>query len=391
MTSRLAAAALILTTGATVFAADDQWTPADTRHAHEIAREVRQAVRESLREVRHDVRTAVREAVHVAHHITRDVLTGYGVQVGWEAERAAERAARAARRAARAAERAADRAAERAERAATRGSRDAARDQRDRERDERRFRQISPTDDPCTENRGDRRGWACEVRDTRMAAPGSALTVDASPNGGIRVEAWDEPGVLVRAIVQAHAESDGDARALLPQVHVRADGGRVSAEGPSERGRGSDGWREGGWSVSFRIWAPRQVALELSAKNGGISIHGMQGQARFSTVNGGVTLDDVGGDVSGTTRNGGVTVRLAGQRWNGAGLDVETTNGGVSLSLPRDYSAALELSTMNGGIRSELPVTLDGDRRREVRTTLGSGGPLLKVRTVNGGVRLAAR
>ena len=46
---------------------------------------------------------------------------------------------------------------------------------------------------------------------------------------------------------------------------------------------------------------------------------------------------------------------------------------------------------MNGGLRSDFPVTLADGRGRELRTTLGSGGPLLKVRTVNGGVRLNAR
>ena len=68
-----------------------------------------------------------------------------------------------------------------------------------------------------------------------------------------------------------------------------------------------------------------------------------------------------------------------------------TTNGGVTLTVPRDYSAALEIGTVNGGLRSDLPVTLPGGRGRSIRTTLGSGGPLIKVQTVNGGVRLAAR
>ena len=146
-----------------------------------------------------------------------------------------------------------------------------------------------------------------------------------------------------------------------------------------------------GWSVSYRIWAPRQTALDLVAENGGVSIHAMQGDARFTTTNGGVALDDVSGRMVGRTANGGVNVRLSGARWEGAGLDVETTNGGVTLTVPRDYSAALEVSTVNGGLRSDFPVTLPDGRGRELRTTLGSGGPLLKVRTVNGGVRLNAR
>jgi hypothetical protein len=250
-------------------------------------------------------------------------------------------------------------------------------------------RQVAPTDAPCADaGRGNRdRGHACDVRDTRLGAPGSALTVDATPNGGIRVEGWDQPDVLVRAVVQAWGETESDARDVLGAVRVNAAGARVTAEGPAREG----GRSRRGWSVSYRIWAPRQTALDLVAENGGVSIRAMQGDARFTTTNGGVTLDDVSGRMVGRTANGGVNVRLSGARWEGAGLDVETTNGGVTLTVPRDYSAALEVSTVNGGVRSDFPVPQSGRRERELRTTLGSGGPLIKVRTVNGGVRLNAR
>lgn len=341
MTTRLIAGLLLatsLTTGATVLAAGDHWTHADAhQHGRHIARDVRRAVAASMREARAEIRAAMREV----QRATRDDRVGR------------------------------------------------ARDERVRTREARAFRQMAPADDPCAEaRRGDRdRGHACEVRDTRLGAPGSALTVDATPNGGIRVEGWDQPDVLVRAVVQTWGETDADARDVLGAVRVNAAGARVTAEGPARDGNRS----RRGWSVSYRIWAPRRTALDLVAENGGVSIHAMQGDARFTTTNGGVALDDVSGRMVGRTANGGVNVRLSGARWEGAGLDVETTNGGVTLTVPRDYSAALEVSTVNGGLRSDFPVTLPGGRGRELRTTLGSGGPLLKVRTVNGGVRLNAR
>ncbi|HUU36337.1 MAG TPA: DUF4097 family beta strand repeat-containing protein [Vicinamibacterales bacterium] len=267
-----------------------------------------------------------------------------------------------------------------------RQARQAQRPARDRAREARAVRQSSPTDDPCAD-RGRDRGRACEVRDTRLPAPGSPLMVDASPNGGIQVEGWDQPDVLVRAVVQTYGDTDAEAAQLLPSVRVTAAGANVSAEGPAR----SDRERRTGWSVSFRIWAPRATAVTLSARNGGISIRSMRGESRFTTENGGVTLNDVGGQVVGTTRNGGVTVRLTGARWEGAGLDVETTNGGVTLAVPADYSAALEVATVNGGIRSDFPAVASGRRSRQLQATLGSGGPLLKLRTVNGGVRINTR
>lgn len=52
---------------------------------------------------------------------------------------------------------------------------------------------------------------------------------------------------------------------------------------------------------------------------------------------------------------------------------------------------ARETRERSRDLRSDFPVTLPEGRRRDLRTTLGSGGPLIKVRTVNGGVKLAAR
>jgi hypothetical protein len=273
-----------------------------------------------------------------------------------------------------------------AERRRERG--EARRDETARQRDARAFRTVSPTDDPCADfNRDQDRGRACEVRDTRLPAPIGPLSVDAAPNGGIRVEGWDQADVLVRAVVQAYGDDDAEAKNLLGRVQVTAAGTRVSAEGPSR----VEGRRRSGWSVSFRIWAPRQTALALTARNGGVTITSMTGESRFETTNGGVTLNEVSGHVVGRTRNGGVNVRLGGTTWDGTGLDVETTNGGVSVAIPSGYSAEFEASTVNGGFRTDYPLTVQGRLDRHIRTTIGGGGPLLKLTTTNGGIRVTER
>jgi hypothetical protein len=241
--------------------------------------------------------------------------------------------------------------------------------------------------DPC----GNDRSWGddddeqfCEVRESTL--PAGALAVDAGQNGGIRVESWDRNDIRVRAIVRTSARSDERARALAGQVEVLSGSGRVSARGPGPARRES-------WSVSYRISVPQTNDLDLDANNGGITITGVTGDIRFETSNGGVNLADLAGTVRGRTRNGGLHVQLAGDRWSGTGLDVETTNGGVSLDIPSGYNAALETRTVNGGFRTDFPITVQGDLsfRRGVTTTLGDGGPPVKVRTTNGGLRISRR
>jgi len=143
--------------------------------------------------------------------------------------------------------------------------------------------------------------------------------------------------------------------------------------------------------VNIELQVPRNAILTLNTKNGGISIRDFRGQAKIQTVNGGVSLSDVNGDIRGTTKNGGLSINLTGDHWDGQGLDVETHNGGVNLTMPDHYSAALETATVNGRISIDFPITVQGKIGRELNTTLGSGGSKIRVVTTNGGVTIRKR
>jgi Putative adhesin len=225
----------------------------------------------------------------------------------------------------------------------------------------------------------------CEMREETIATGAvNPLEVDAGQNGGIRVRGWDRADVHMRARVSASADTDAEARQIVAGVRIVTGGGTIRAEGPASRG-------EGGWSVSFELDVPRTAILTLHTHNGGISIGDFQGTANFRAVNGGVSLTNVGGDIRGETTNGGLTVDLSGDRWDGAGLDVETKNGGIRMSVPEHYSAALETATTNGRISIDFPVTVTGRINRQLTTTLGAGGAKIRVVTTNGAVRIARK
>src|SRR4029079_9783607 len=100
-----------------------------------------------------------------------------------------------------------------------------------------------------------------------------------------------------------------------------------------------------GWHVSYRLAVPTGTPLSLKTTNGGITVDGVHSPVEFTTVSGGVRLSRMAGDVQGRTSNGGVDVDLDGSTWQGGGLDVQTTNGGVRLRIPENYSAHLETGT----------------------------------------------
>ena len=203
--------------------------------------------------------------------------------------------------------------------------------------------------------------------------------MDAGQNGSISVTGENRRDVQVRAKVQAWATDEAEAERIASQVNVRSDG-VLRAEGPEQHGRS-------GWSVNFEVLAPRDIDLTLETHNGGIAVADVRGEL-LEAQNGGINLDGVAGNVRGRTTNGGVDASLTGDTWEGTGLDLKTTNGGVRLRVPEDYSARLETGTVHGGIDIDFPVTVQGRIGREFSTTLGDGGPLVQVATTNGGVRI---
>lgn len=219
----------------------------------------------------------------------------------------------------------------------------------------------------------------CEIRETTVAAR-ARIAVDAEPNGGIRVRAWDGDGVRVRARIETRARSEGRAESLADDVEIETDG-TIRASGPRTERRES-------WTVSFEVFVPRETNLDLRSLNGGIQITGVHGSIEFDAQNGGVRLDGVGGDVRGRTSNGSLQVDLSGSAWEGEGLDVRTTNGSVQVAIPDGYNARLETGTVNGGLRVDFPVTVQGRLGKSLNFDLGRGGKTLRVRTTNGSVRI---
>ena len=221
----------------------------------------------------------------------------------------------------------------------------------------------------------------CEVRHSTMPAPGGTLTIDGRQNGGVDVRGYDGQQVQVTARVQAHDRSDAEARALAGQVRVSAGGSTIRAEGPETHGNRN-------WSVSYLVMVPRHTSLSVQATNGGIVIREVTGQMELAATNGPLSLQGVGGDVHARTVNGPVRVRLSGARWQGAGLDVSTTNGPLTLSVPADFAAHLDLGNQNGPMNLEFPVTVTGRINHHIVTDLNGGGPTIRAFTVNGPVVL---
>lgn len=236
----------------------------------------------------------------------------------------------------------------------------------------------------CREDQGwhnDRLRGFCEIREQTLAMSGGAINIDGRQNGGVNVKGWDKNEVLVRARVQTAAPTEAEAAQLAQQLRIETSGAKIFASGPDSR-------RDYHWSVNYEVFVPRRADLSVETKNGGILIAEVNGKIDFTALNGGVVLKRVGGMVRGSTTNGGLVIELAGDRWDGDSLDVSTTNGGVTMAIPENYSAHLQTGTVNGHISVDFPVTVQGQITKALTLDLGAGGPTVKAFTTNGGVRV---
>lgn len=149
----------------------------------------------------------------------------------------------------------------------------------------------------------------------------------------------------------------------------------------------SRGWRDGDVSVRFTIKVPAGAHVRAHTANGSITATGTVGDLDAEAVNGGITARPASGRVSASTVNGSITARTtAGPPGT---LEFSTVNGSITLELPATLNADVDLSVVNGNIRSDLPVLLNGElNRHHVSARIGTGGPGLRVKTVNGSITI---
>jgi hypothetical protein len=248
-------------------------------------------------------------------------------------------------------------------------------------------------------------GEIAQTADSVTLRPGdlSALELDDSAGHSVvQVRGWDRAEYQVETCKIAAADTQGNAQALLRGINVSRSAGRLTTYGPTSN--------DGNWQVYFLVRAPRNANLDLTTKNGPISVEGVAGSTKVRATNGPLSLRDVGGmvdahtqngpisfsgkggDVKLTAQNGPISLELTGDAWNGQQLDAKTVNGPVSLNLPEHYRSGVKLQTSGHAplscrieaCRNAVTDVRDGSSSRAMQLN-GSGGTV-RVSTTNGPV-----
>jgi DUF4097 and DUF4098 domain-containing protein YvlB len=256
-------------------------------------------------------------------------------------------------------------------------------------------------------------------------------------DGAIELHSWDRPEVEVEIEKRAMEQT------LLDEIKVtseqKGDVITLTVTGPTrQQFRGVTVGVHISPTARLRVAVPRQSHIQATSGDGSIRAEALDGKLLLTTVDGSVVGSRLGGEI--TIRTGDGSIRLD----NATGhLDLETTDGSIVLdakptvlkartgdgsirvqiepdtvmtdnwdlttsdgtvvvTLPGLFNAEVDAETSDGSVRSTHPL-LDDDyearrdgegrderreRRRTLRSKIGEGGKLLKIRTGDGSIRI---
>jgi hypothetical protein len=200
-------------------------------------------------------------------------------------------------------------------------------------------------------------------------------------NGAVEVQGWDRNEVEVHAVKTAK-QRESDLERVSIDVDAKPGAVSVATRYPQDEGVEV--------VVEYTIHVPHAAHVErLATVNGTLRVSDVENIEVLRTVNGNIDVFESAGPVRARTTNGNIHIELAHVNAKD-GMSAEAMNGSVVLALPPDAQADLDTRCLNGSFYSELPVAMKSTLSpREMHGRIGSGGPPIRLRTVNGGIRIS--
>lgn len=150
-----------------------------------------------------------------------------------------------------------------------------------------------------------------------------------------------------------------------------------------------------------------QGNLSAATSGGHISIKKISGNAKIETSGGHIEADGVDGNLMAETSGGHIEISAAKGRvdadtsgghvevsfakGNAHGGKIESSGGGITVSVDPNVDLSIDASTSGGSVRTDIPVNIIGKvKASSIKGTLGKGGETLYVHTSGGSVSIGA-
>jgi hypothetical protein len=230
----------------------------------------------------------------------------------------------------------------------------------------------------------------------------STLRVEPPQNGGVHVQGWNSNEYSIKACLVASGATTADAKAILEGLKLSVRDGRVTVEGANKED----------WVAYLIIRAPNGAVLDLSSKNGPISVSDFSGSIQSHSLNGPTTFRRVTGQVQSEAQNGPIgvtgssgdfrlsaqngplTVDLDGSSWSGGEIEGHTQNGPLTLRLPEGYQSSIRVdASKHSPIECRAVQCQQAARTWDHPNLIQFGGaaPVIRLSTINGPVTITSR
>ena len=277
--------------------------------------------------------------------------------------------------------------------------------------------------------------------------PGGTLTVNTQ-GGDVRILVGGDQEVRIVArqrFPRADTEAEADEVMRDLTFELTQQGNDVSVLTKSDRRLSGFNWGNR-VQIDFTITVPSRYAADLRTSGGDITVGGLTGRLSAQTSGGDIDLARIDGEINAATSGGDIALaegtasarlrtsggdirvgRIAGKadletsggdievRSAGAGVDASTSGGDVAATfeggVPADTSLSssggdivarirqassfrLDASTSGGGVDAAgLTLTIErgGVGKNRLVGSVNGGGPLLKLRTSGGDIRIITR
>ena len=277
---------------------------------------------------------------------------------------------------------------------------------------------------------------AREVKTFKVAGP-PEVVLDTF-DGAIELHSWD------KSEVEVEVEKRAMEQMLLDEITIDAqqqgDKIIIKVTGPARpRNRGVIIGMHISPTARLRVAVPRSANVNATSGDGSIRAEAIEGKIVLHTTDGSVTATRLGGDIqirSGDgairidnttgkldletddgsigveagpsvlrlrTGDGSVRVAIDANTVMADNWDIITSDGSITVTLPGLFNAEIDAETSDGAVRTSHPL-LDKEerelrrngegsderreRRRTLRTKIGDGGKILKIRSGDGTIRI---
>jgi len=214
-------------------------------------------------------------------------------------------------------------------------------------------------------------------------APGGTVSLH-NFSGAVRIVGADVSEVTVDAVRTATRD-----RLDHIKLDVQVNGTTVSIEANK---------KDVGWTVQndnvveteFDIQVPKNTRLELDVFSSSVHVRNVAGEQSIKTFSGAATVEDGPARLKVKTFSGAIDLRLAASATSPE-LDLETFSGSIGIKVPDGAKAALTFDSFSGQLTSDLPLTLNEQKKGHLKAALNGGDPQreVKLKTFSGDVKIA--